>query len=195
MKRSAVAFVVLSVVFWVTASQAEVYTVIKRIKTMNNGSDIWGLTLSRDGKNAAYINVNTKSVWKNGARVSGEGMQVSCAIDLAFIAINADGSKVAYFAYPKGEKKTYVWINDKRVSPELFCVGFGDFSSEGSRVGYSGSMNNRTSIWINDKKVSPEFEQGASPPVLAGREGSGIRRNQFWQILSVDKRKKDFTLV
>jgi len=118
----------------------------------------YGPVFSPDGSKIAYRKVEggAWSVYINNKKVSPQFRFVSR------LAFSSDGSKVAYSA--GGDKENqYVWINDKRVSPEFspFLIGDLVFSPDGSsvayRVLYRGKNGFIWSIWINDKRVSPEF--------------------------------------
>jgi hypothetical protein len=103
------------------------------------------LIFSPDGSRVAYSVMHDKfSIWINDKR------QFNNAGGLVF---SPDGSKVAYYSY---EKKS-VYIDDKKVSPELgFSHGL-VFSPDGSKLAYYVYEGKKKSVWINDKKVSPDF--------------------------------------
>ena len=119
--------------------------------------DAIGPVFSPNGSKIAYRKVEggAWSVYINKEKVSP---QFSFASNLAF---SPDGSKVAYSAGGDKENR-YVYINDKKMSPEFSgsFVSVGDFvfSPDGSSVAYRVSyLGKHESIWINDKRVSPEF--------------------------------------
>ncbi len=110
--------------------------------------EIWGdsLIFSPDGSRLAYTvrYSNAPSIWIN------DKLRFNNAGGLVF---SPDGSKAAYYSY--GKKSVY--IDDKKVSPELSFSHKLVFSSDSSKVAYYVSEGKKRSIWINDRKVSPEF--------------------------------------
>jgi hypothetical protein len=192
MKSSLVAFVILSVFLWVTASESQVYTVTKKIKTTNNSKYI---TLSPDGRNVAYyvvdsdsrplldknsggsISLERGSLWINSVKISPDHRYLPPGVFYSYdLTISPDGSKVAYFAAEE-DGKWYVWLNNKKMSPKFTQGGICMFSSDGSKVAYWGTTDNeKWSIWINENKVSPEFAREGQEVVLPvfGNGGMGV---------------------
>jgi Tol biopolymer transport system component len=118
----------------------------KRVSPEFDGEMFHDLIFSPDGSRVAYTvrYDNAPSIWIN------DKLQF---INAGGPAFSPDGSKLAYYSY----KEKSVYINDKKVSPEL---GFSHrlvFSPDGSKVAYYVSEGKKKSVWINDKRVSPEF--------------------------------------
>lgn len=181
MKKFVTAIGILSILLS-SPAQAEIYTVIRKIKTPS-----WpgSLTLSHDGQSIAYclgepgFNPKDKngyvktcekgSVCLNGVKISPDNVYTPLACETI---ISPNGNKVA-FSGTTDCKEWSVWINDKIVSLRFECVVPRTFSSDGSKIAYEATKDFKMwSIWINDKKVSLEFPRVQFPVI--GPNGSSV---------------------